>query len=647
MRRDTLIQITAGVVMAACLGASVLLTPVIAASSGRHKLVFTDSAEKGDPPQVALGIAMGAFRGLFVNYLWMRANDLKQAGKYFDAVELARTITRLQPRFPRVWSFHAWNLAYNISVATQTPEERWQWVQAGIKLLRDEGIPANPNDLIVHRELGWIYMHKVAGVMDDAHWYYKRQHAREWTIVMGAPPRMTIEQRKTTSPSEYFVDKWLRPIATAPRSLPELFAAEPLAEELVGRIQNEAKLTLGMDFLERVETITSVSSVARETGIAPQGADRDPLLRIMVDPKYSEVGKRVLAFTRRKVLVEDYHMEPERMIQYTLRYGPIDWRHASAHGLYWSARGSDLAFERADKLTWSDNDFVNTDRQTIQALQELFRTGTIYYDIISPDLWLALPNLDFLDSYRTEVNRLSGRTPFDDKSRPFRLYSAGFENFMRDAIRLLYRRGDKDKAREYQRMLYAWPELNTNNPDLARELSKPLDDFVVAEILKENRETTPTVALQEIQGALEAAFFNGLLANDEAQFRSQFEYAKQFHTLYQQSQNFNVFINRHERGRLAFPSFDKFASTVFATIVESTGIPQGALMWRRAPEDLKGLSYVLLEKGAMHARLVELAKAGGPSFDLWFPEPKGIELFRSRMENDKSGTQDDATIQRN
>jgi hypothetical protein len=68
-----------------------------------------------------LGIAMGAFRGIFVNWLWMRANDLKEQGKYYEAVDLAKTITRLQPRFPRVWAFHAWNLAYNISVATNTP----------------------------------------------------------------------------------------------------------------------------------------------------------------------------------------------------------------------------------------------------------------------------------------------------------------------------------------------------------------------------------------------------------------------------------------------------------------------------------------------------------------------------------------------
>src|SRR5207253_542677 len=83
---------------------------------------------EGQPPQVAVGIAMGAFRGLFVNILWIRANQLKEDGRYHESMDLARAITQLQPRFPQVWVFHAWNMAYNISVATQTPDERWRWV---------------------------------------------------------------------------------------------------------------------------------------------------------------------------------------------------------------------------------------------------------------------------------------------------------------------------------------------------------------------------------------------------------------------------------------------------------------------------------------------------------------------------------------
>ena len=170
------------------LAGSVYMVPAIAASAGRHKITITERAEDSDPPEVSLGIAMGAFRGLFVNILWMRANDMKEAGLFHEAIELANTITKLQPRFPRVWVFHAWNLAYNISVETQTPEERYQWVLAGVRLLRDEAIPANPTDIMLHKELAWILLHKIGGYTDDANRFYKREWAAEWTVVVGVPP---------------------------------------------------------------------------------------------------------------------------------------------------------------------------------------------------------------------------------------------------------------------------------------------------------------------------------------------------------------------------------------------------------------------------------------------------------------------------
>ena len=59
-------------------------------------------------------VAMGAFRGLVVDILWMRAEKLKEEGQFFDARQIAEWITALQPRFASVRDFHSWNMAYNI-----------------------------------------------------------------------------------------------------------------------------------------------------------------------------------------------------------------------------------------------------------------------------------------------------------------------------------------------------------------------------------------------------------------------------------------------------------------------------------------------------------------------------------------------------
>jgi len=69
------------------------------------------------PPMLAFTtVALGGFRGLISNYLWMRANDLQLDDKYLEAAQLADWITDLEPHFATVWVFQAWNMAYNISV---------------------------------------------------------------------------------------------------------------------------------------------------------------------------------------------------------------------------------------------------------------------------------------------------------------------------------------------------------------------------------------------------------------------------------------------------------------------------------------------------------------------------------------------------
>ena len=232
MGTNARVRIIAVIIMLAGLVGSGVMTSVVAASVGRHELAYTDRAEDGDPWQVSVGIAMGALRGLFVNYLWIRANTAKEEGRYFEAVELARQITRLQPRFPRVWSFHAWNLAYNISVTTQTPEERWEWVNSGIRLLRDEGLRANPSDMLMHRELGWIFLHKVGGYTDDANQHYKRELAYEWHNIMGPKPEIPPDRRDRESVIEIYA-AWVQAIVDAPDTRTALRERNPTAADIL------------------------------------------------------------------------------------------------------------------------------------------------------------------------------------------------------------------------------------------------------------------------------------------------------------------------------------------------------------------------------------------------------------------------------
>ncbi len=65
----------------------------------------------------------GVFRAIAIDYLWMRATALSERGRFFEAHAIARAITELQPRLPAVWTFLAYNFAYNVA-ATLPAEER-------------------------------------------------------------------------------------------------------------------------------------------------------------------------------------------------------------------------------------------------------------------------------------------------------------------------------------------------------------------------------------------------------------------------------------------------------------------------------------------------------------------------------------------
>jgi len=159
-------------------------------NADRAKLGLTDNEPlKNAPPVLAFTtVALGGFRGLIANALWIRANDLQLEEKYFETVQLADWITKLQPHFTTVWVFQAWNMAYNISIKFPAQEDRWNWIKSGISLLRDEAIKYNPHETLLYRELGWFYQDKISKNSDDFHMFFKLSWAYEMSQLLGEPP---------------------------------------------------------------------------------------------------------------------------------------------------------------------------------------------------------------------------------------------------------------------------------------------------------------------------------------------------------------------------------------------------------------------------------------------------------------------------
>jgi len=151
----------------------------------RQRLGLTrmEPLENAPPVLAFTTVALGGFRGLISNALWIRASDLQDEDKFFEMAQLADWITKLEPHFVQVWLVQAWNMAYNISVKFKDYSDRWRWVSRGIELLRDEGLKYNPNETLIYRELAWFFQHKMGANLDDANMFYKQEWANEMATV--------------------------------------------------------------------------------------------------------------------------------------------------------------------------------------------------------------------------------------------------------------------------------------------------------------------------------------------------------------------------------------------------------------------------------------------------------------------------------
>lgn len=185
-----------------------LAVALLAAGGMTQRSLNRDRAELGltrveplenAPPVLAFTtVALGGFRGLISNALWIRANELQENDKFFEMSQLADWITKLEPHFVQVWLVQAWNMAYNISVKFKENgpgdyTDRWRWVQRGIELLRDEGLKYNPNELLIYRELSWFFQHKIGANLDDGHMFYKSQWIKETSKVFGSTNVVGLE----------------------------------------------------------------------------------------------------------------------------------------------------------------------------------------------------------------------------------------------------------------------------------------------------------------------------------------------------------------------------------------------------------------------------------------------------------------------
>ncbi len=398
-RRVTLLYLLAA--LAAFAGAARVQPELLRLRRAFH-LTQADPLENMPPIVAFTTVALGGFRGLLVDALWMRATRLQDEGKYFELVQLAGWITKLQPRFASIWAFHAWNLAYNVSVMLPAPEDRWRWVRHGITLLRDDGLRYNPGSAQLYRELSWLYQHKLGQDMDQAHFYYKRAWAEEMTRALGGE-RPDFDR-----------------LAAAPRDL-EALRAVPGVAELLAALE-AAGFTPPYDHV--------LDADPPPEPLATRPAD-DPATRALLD------------FLRARRTRETYRLDPLVMKAVDEAYGPLDWRLPGAHAIYWARQGVPFARSRFER--------ISLERSIFQSMADSFLRGRM---VENRELgYFALtPNLALYPRVRQAYLDALEEFPTDDSIQ------VAFRNFLSDAALIFYTYNLEARSREiYNELVQRYP----------------------------------------------------------------------------------------------------------------------------------------------------------------------------------------------
>ena len=474
------------------------------------------------PPLVAFTtVALGGFRGLVADWLWLRSGKMQDEGNYFELVQLANWITKLQPRFTAAHSFLAWNMAYNVSVTFHGVDDRWRWVQRGIELIRDEALLYNPSDPELFQQLGWIYQHKMGKDLDDANRYYKTM--------------MGWEMIKLFGPYE---GRW------------DILGSGALTRmKLQDRIGRDSALWTML--AEKQMTFDQLEQQFRQEGRVPQD-----FVEKLTREGYIE---QVDLCLRNRWLQNKYRLNPRLMMAINAAYGELDWRLPEAHAIYWATRG---------KQEWrkTDSNFkeLQCDRMIFQSLSAAFQGGRLMVVNQNDTYQLEMmPNLNVVDTTRAFYE--SAKDKHGEK-----MVRGAFENFMVDAVVMLYKFGARSKANGY---------FQDSKKKFGGRFDGQLDRFV----LKELEEDVATANYNQGQSTVQSYIVMScrMLAVGKMEDAVGYErMAKAIHTKY------NKDIGKTTHERRALPSYSQMKRTMVKWCMENFEPPVAEAL-RQALAQLK------------------------------------------------------------
>jgi hypothetical protein len=314
-------------------------------------------------------------------------------------------------------------------------------------------------------------------------------------------------------------------------------------------------------------------------------------------------------------------MDPAVMQRMGERFGAIDWRHSSAHNVYWSQLG--LERLNADDGRQVDNE-INTVRNVLNGLKTIAMSGQVVYQAAPEpansyisflphwDFWLAYDDY-YMDDVQNNPRRATQHVAEE--------FGPGHRNAMDAAIGSTFAFGDEAAAdRLYRRM-----HDRFQGTEVASEYEVPLSDFAMAQLFETLDQ--PQVVRGLIVGLITQSITSRVVHRQLPQAESQFSTARRL---------FDEFVRQNPNPmdplRQEMGEFDMLHITAIGSFIGGNAGPAGIQqlpiqarvgVYRSLAPDIQALIYL------QHGQALEQeALAIGYTLNELFPPPPQEVLDR-------------------
>jgi hypothetical protein len=403
-------------------------------------------------------------------------------------------------------------MAYNISVAipASQPDQRWRWVRNGYELLRDEAIGKYKlKNITLYHELARIFQHKIGGVSDDAHKYYKLQ------LAMAMEPLLSSQDNQL----DWHDNRYFDALAQAPADWQGI-GKDPNVASLIAALKSADGV-----FSDENQFAGRYLSLRQNSGrFKPEAG------KVIDNFRDTQALKKFDLFAKAYELRKTWKLDPAAMCDLNKKYGPIDfkdpntslpldWRNADSHAIYWAVAGLRLAARESAQNVSMDE--TNTDRIVGHSLQNLFRMGKMFIH----DVPVQVPAQDGSQRTQTQVFKevflrpdLRMFEPYDrtvlavlEKYKNDSSYESlqnGHRNMLKNAVLLFYQAGHRPMAQKiYNEMRKLYPLEEFKSPAVETYVKKRFEE--------ELGNIAITDASEMIVAMLNEAYFRYAMRDDD------------------------------------------------------------------------------------------------------------------------------------